>query len=149
MENSMRKIFLFLAVFTVLIFAGLAATCAAKNKLTAIPYQKQQPGKMEKWVIFWKNFISAIDTKDKVIIAGLTAKDFYDGGGGTVEQWLDSEVFRTDETFADFRNKLRKGVNDFKGFDGKPYKATGRNKSGELFFEYKNNQWLFGGLVGD
>ena len=116
--------------------------------------EKQTPGiqqtpKDEKWDIYWKDFTTAIYAKDKKRIAELTSKDFYDGGGGTVEQWLDSEVFLNDKTFTAFKDILKKGVKDFKGYDGNPYKATGKNKSGDLFFEYKNTQWLFGGIVGD
>jgi hypothetical protein len=130
-------------------------TAIAFNEcIPACTFNKQIPNfkkgiKDEKWDIFWKDFTTAIYAKDKKRIAELTSKDFYDGGGGTVLEWLDAEVFLNDETFTAFKNILKKGVKDFKGYDGNPYKATGKNKSGDLFFEYKNNQWLFGGIVGD
>jgi hypothetical protein len=108
----------------------------------------EQPGRETKWTIFWKEFTTAIYAKDKNKIATLTSKDFYDGGGGTVIEWLDAEVFRNDQSFKTFKAKLAKGAKSYKGF-GAPYKATGQNKSGDLFFEYKSGNWLFGGLVGD
>ena len=98
---------------------------------------------------FWKDFTAAVGAKDKKKIAALTSPQFYDGGGATVEQWLDAEVFASDKTFTHFKNLLKKPVKNFKGFDGNPYKATGKNVPGDLFFEYKKGQWLFGGMVGD
>ncbi|MFT3911674.1 MAG: hypothetical protein QM737_19785 [Ferruginibacter sp.] len=103
----------------------------------------------EKWTIYWKAFTTAINTKDKKSIAALTSKDFYDGGGGTVEQWLDGEVFVNEKQFNLYKTILKKGAKSFKNEGGGPYKATGKNDSGDLFFEYKNSQWLFGGVVGD
>jgi len=102
-----------------------------------------------KWNPFWKAFTEAFQAKDKNKIAALTSPQFYDGGGATIEQWLDAEVFANDKTYTHFMALLKKPVNSFKGFDGSPYKATGKNKSGDLFFEYKKGQWLFGGMVGD
>lgn len=104
--------------------------------------------KEEKWNSFWKNFINAVNTKDKKRIAELTSKDFYDGGGGTVHEWLEMEVFFSDKHFSAFKSALLKGAKKFKGL-GDSYKATGKNNSGDLFFEYKNEQWVFGGVVGD
>ena len=103
----------------------------------------------EKWTIYWKAFTTAINTKDKKTIAALTSKDFYDGGGGTVEQWLDGEIFVNEKKFNHFKMILNKGTKSFKNEGGGPYKATGKNSSGDLFFEYKNNEWLFGGIAGD
>jgi len=121
----------------------------ANSILNDTSKKKNLESKDEKWNIFWKSFKTAVNKKDKNRIAELTSKDFNDGGGGTVQQWLDAEVFLNDITFMKFINTVNKGTKYFKGFDGNPYKATGKNKSGDLFFEYKNNQWLFGGLVGD
>ena len=101
------------------------------------------------WDVFWKDFTIAINTKDTTKIAALTSKDFYDGGGSTIQQWLQSDVYANDKTFAAFNALLKKGVKNFKRFDSSPYKATGKNKSGDLFFEYKKGKWLFGGIVGD
>ena len=142
-----------LILITLIIMMSFGQTAIAFNESPACTIKKQIPSNKtttdEKWDIFWKDFTTAIYEKDKKRIAELTSKDFYDGGGGTVQEWLDAEVFLTEETFTAFKNTLKKGVKDFKGYDGNPYKATGKNKSGDLFFEYKNNQWLFGGIVGD
>ena len=119
------------------------------NILTDTIKKKNVNSKNEQWNVFWKSFTTAIYAKDKNRIAELTSKDFYDGGGGTVQQWLDAEVFINDKKFTAFKNILKTGTRNFKGYDGHPYKATGKNRSGDLFFEYKNDQWLFGGIVGD
>jgi len=102
-----------------------------------------------KWVAFWKTFTTAIDTRDTATIARLSSANFYDGGGSTIQQWLQSDVYASDKTLARFKNILQKGVHPFKGFEPGPYKATGKNRSGDYFFEYKKGRWLFGGVVGD
>lgn len=104
--------------------------------------------KEEKWTIFWKAFTTAANNKDSKKIAELTSKDFYSGGGGTVTEWLESEVF-TDHYYADFKNTLKKGARSFKREGYTAFKATGKGRSGDLFFEYKKGEWLFGGVVGD
>jgi len=102
-----------------------------------------------KWAAFWKTFTAAVERHDTATIAGLTSVNFYDGGGSTIQQWLQADVYASDKTLARVKGILQKGVKNFKGFDPGPYKATGKNKSGDLFFEYKKGKWLFGGIVGD
>jgi hypothetical protein len=51
----------------------------------------------------------------------LTSKDFFDGGGGgTIQEWLDAEVFFNDQHFNDFKKMLKKGVHNFKNEEGCP-----------------------------
>ncbi|MEP7163054.1 MAG: hypothetical protein ABI741_00090 [Ferruginibacter sp.] len=156
----MRQLTLFFTIIIVLQSIGQPANNSKEKKFTGehpalndtIKKQNagiKKTGKEESWVVFWKAFTAAMNAKDKSRVAALTSKDFYDGGGGTVEAWLDAEVFSSDKRFIDFKNMLKKGVKNFKGYEGHPYKATGKNRSGDLFFEFKNKQWLFGGLVGD
>lgn len=102
-----------------------------------------------KWTIFWNTFTAAIDARDTAVVAQLTSPNFYDGGGSTIQQWLQSDVYASEKTLTAFKSVLRKGVKNYKGFDPGPYKATGKNTSGDYFFEYKKGQWLFGGVVGD
>jgi len=109
---------------------------------------KKALSKEGKWNSFWKDFTEAINSKNKSRIIELTAKDFYDGGGGTVDYWMDSDVYSNEKRFNFYKALLKKGAKNFKG-EGLLYKATGKNDAGDLFFEYKNEQWLFGGIVAD
>ena len=103
----------------------------------------------EKWTIFWKDFTTAIITKNKKRVAELVSKDFFDGGGSTLEQWLDSDVYFDSKHFNVIKLKLAKGARSFNNGNYAPYKATGKNDIGDLFFQYKNGSWEFGGIVGD
>ncbi len=118
------------------------------EKLTHEVSPVKKENREEKWMRFWKAFMSAVNNKDIKQITALTSKDFYDGGGGTVKEWLEFEVFFSDQHFSEFKFSLKKGARKFKD-EGENYKATGKNDSGDLFFEYKNEQWYFGGVVGD
>lgn len=151
-------VLLFIMVFIAVCFGHAAAPCdvykpSYKNIFTTdtiAPHLKNKNNHIEDaWNVFLKNFTAGIDGKDTAKIAALTSGDFYDGGGGTVQQWLQSEVFLNEKTFTRYKNLLKKGAAIFKGSDGTPYRATGKNRSGDLFFEYKKGQWLFGGMVGD
>jgi len=156
-KNIIRSLLLVFTAFISLTSVGKSRNITQKNSFYS-PYVDttkkknstlKKSNKEEKWDIFWKEFNSAITTKDKTKIAELTSKEFYDGGGSTIQEWLESEVFASETKLNAFKNILKKGTKNYKGFDNNPYKATGRNKSGDLFFEYKNNKWLFGGVVGD
>ncbi|MEO6315918.1 MAG: hypothetical protein ABIU63_16695 [Chitinophagaceae bacterium] len=144
-------------VFYMLVLTGTAATAAPVAARSYPSYNLRhatdtaRPGntRAARWTVFWNTFNAAINAKDTAAISRSTSGDFYDGGGGTVVQWLQTEVFATEKTLTAFRQKLRKGVKNFKCYEGHPCKATGRNTSGDLFFEYTNGGWLFGGLVGD
>ncbi|MEO8770405.1 MAG: hypothetical protein ABI402_09985 [Ferruginibacter sp.] len=103
----------------------------------------------EKWTLFWKDFTNAITSKNKKRIAELVSKDFFDGGGSTLEQWLDNDVYFDNKHFNAIKLKLAKGAKSFNSYGYGPYKATGKNNIGDLFFQYKNGNWEFGGLVGD
>lgn len=145
-------------IFLLVVSSTASAACKKISRLTAISFipDTSKPIKpaaksnaSTSWDFFWKDFITAINAKDTGKIAALTTKDFYDGGGSTIQQWLQSDVYANDKTVAAFNSLLKKGTKNFKGFDGSPYKATGKNKPSDLFFEYKKGKWLFGGLVGD
>ncbi len=142
--------------FRSLLVLCLLLTCFqpgnANDAAKPLPLNPQAPGVNKaaaKWAVFWRNFTAAAYRKDKITIAALTSPEFYDGGGATVTQWLDAEVFSNEKTFQHFKSILKKPVKSFNGFNKNPYKATGKNKPGDLFFEYKNDWWLFGGMVGD
>ena len=138
-----------------LVFLFLSCSQAGNADNSAVTFRgdRQAPAANNnaaaKWPVFWKNFTGAINTRDKISIAKLSSPEFYDGGGSTIDQWLDAEVFTNEKNLAHFKATLGRPVKTFKGFDGSPYKATGKNKPGDLFFEYKKGQWLFGGMVGD
>ena len=155
----MRYIFLLFTMIFIAAGAGQANAACTINKPadkfvftadTTAPHLKNKNNHIEAaWNVFWKNFTSDIEGKDTAKIAVLTSGDFYDGGGGTVQQWLQSDVFVNEKTFTRYKNLLKKGATIFKVYEGNPYRATGKNRSGDLFFEYKKGQWLFGGMVGD
>jgi len=137
-----------------LILLVLCCQIGHASNITVPPaHVKQEPvsktAAAAKWNTFWKAFTEAFQAKDKKRLVALTSPQFYDGGGATIDQWLDGEVFGNEKTYAHFVALLKKPVTSFKGFDSNPYKATGKNKSGDLFFEYRKGQWLFGGMVGD
>ena len=106
--------------------------------------------KEEKWGFFWESFKEEVYAKDIKQIANLTSKDFFDGGGGyTIQEWLNQVVFTNNDNFIEFKKTLQGGVKDFKKQDGSLYKATGKSESGDLYFEFENGKWVFGGVVGD
>jgi hypothetical protein len=111
---------------------------------------KIELSKEDKWEIFWTNFKSAFENKDKAKIKSLTARDFFDGGGGdTILEWLENRVFSNTTDYDNFLSVLYGGVKEFKNQEGKAYKATGNNEMGDLYFDYFNGKWIFGGVMGD
>jgi hypothetical protein len=149
-----RKLTLFITT-TIVFFHFARASIGPESKSITNSIQSLNDSSIkkntreEKWAIFWKDFTNAILTKNKKRIAELVSKDFFDGGGSTLEQWLDSDVYFDTKHFNAIKLKLAKGVRSFKNEGYGPYKATGKNDIGDLFFQYKNGNWEFGGLVGD
>jgi hypothetical protein len=89
-----------------------------------------------RWGAFWSKFSSAVTNKDRRQFIALTAKDFTDGGGFTIQQWLGSEP----NTWASIRRSVRSGTKKYKGDPGDVMRIT---KDNSLIFEYKRGQWLF------
>ncbi len=136
----------FVTYTSILLIMALAQTGSVVAQHAAV---NKKTGAEASWTVFWKTFTAAVDTHDTAAIAQLTSPNFYDGGGSTVQEWLQSDVYASEKKLAAFKDILQKGVNNFKGFEPGPYKATGKNKTGDLFFAYKKGRWLFGGVVGD
>ena len=121
-----------------------------KSNTSVTTAEKIELSKEDKWEMFWTNFKSAIENKEKAKVKSLTSNDFFDGGGGsTILEWLESSVYSSNEDFDNFKIVLYSGVKTFRSPDGKAYKATGNGEMGNLYFDYKNGKWLFGGVVGD
>jgi len=89
-----------------------------------------------RWGPFWSKFSAAVSNKNRKQFIALTAKDFTDGGGFTINDWLGSGP----NTWASIRRSIRSGTKRYKGDPGDIMRIT-RNNS--LIFEYKRGQWLF------
>ncbi len=102
------------------------------------------------WSVFQANFIDAIRKKDKKKIIALTSKNFSDGGGGeTIEEWL-TNIALTDQHTIDFLSRIvAQKLETSVLKDGTIEKVTGKNEQGDLYFDYVNQEWKFGGLIGD
>ncbi len=105
------------------------------------------PEMQQQWDFFWIEFKEAFKKKDKEKINMLTKYFSTNGGDATLYQWLDADAFLNNENFIFYTDLLNKGVKDF-NYAGY-WKATGKSEDGDLYFQYKNGNWFFSGIIGD
>ncbi|PQJ10782.1 hypothetical protein CJD36_012495 [Flavipsychrobacter stenotrophus] len=102
------------------------------------------------WNSFLVDFKDAVNSKNIAKISSLTSPNFSDGGGGeTIKEWLNNLVFVNDTTLQDFKKTLNGKMKNEEWQKGHVGRVTGKGEYGDLYFEYENFQWRFGGVIGD
>lgn len=103
----------------------------------------------ESWRSFWRNFKTAFHNKDKQKLVSLCSEDFFSGGSGyTPSEWV-TYIFEHSDRYAIINKAIKNGVNDHTWRDGSKSKVTGNGDMNDLYFDFIDNGWFFGGIVGD
>jgi hypothetical protein len=106
--------------------------------------------KEKSWSLFWNEFKTAFNTKDKDKLVSLCSDGFFSGGSGDNPSEFFSYLFNEHEGYATTVKTLNKGAHDFTYPDGTKSKVTGvGDEEGDWYFEFKNGNWVFAGVVGD
>ena len=95
------------------------------------------------WPIFWRQFSTAIKSKDRVALKRLMAseKEFFSGGGGeTRDEWI------TMIGWEKLQTALVIGTMPLNDGGRNPARIT---KDRGLVFEYVRGRWSFTGVMGD
>lgn len=103
----------------------------------ATPQTKEQL-----WDVFWTKFSAAVNQRDKnaMIALSLQTNEFFDGGGGgTAAQWINTA---DEETWKYWQKAVSKGTKVFE-------KSQRITKNDYMYFDFKNGNWCWAGVVGD
>lgn len=98
--------------------------------------------KEQLWDAFWTKFSAAVNQRDKnaMIALSLQTNEFFDGGGGgTAAQWINTA---DEETWKYWQKAITKGTKVFE-------KTQRITKNDYMYFDFKNGNWFWAGVVGD
>ena len=107
----------------------------------SISFAQNQAG----WNTFWKQFSSAVKSKNKAAVKRLMVSEsnFLDGGGGeTRNEWL-NRIAKC--CWSDMQRSVAGGTVSYSesGFKGRI------TKDQTLLFQYTGGKWYFAGAMGD
>jgi len=115
------------------------ASLRATRSVSAAPDDPSQ-----RWATFWRVFLSAVNTRNRVALKRMMATDFFDGLQiETPDAWLRTVDGRG--WWRELQKSFAAGTVISKT-DGSTMRLT---KDGTLYFQFKNGRWYFAGVMGD
>lgn len=104
----------------------------------------------EKWVAYWSEFVKAINNHDSNTIVRLSSPKFELVGdaGWTIQSWI-TEYLNNKDSYQRIKDAISNGTHDYEYVEDTKERVTGHDRGYNMFFVYKDEQWKFGGIMGD
>jgi len=116
----------------------------------AQPQSRMTSTATRSWPGFWKQFATAINTKNTNVLRQLMPEDFFDGGGGlTSSEWL--QFINDNEKNGSWRDLKRSVARGTKILPQKKKSdvPTRITRDNGYYFEFRKNRWWFAGVSED
>jgi hypothetical protein len=96
------------------------------------------------WPSFWRVIVSAINTKNRAALKSMMPREFFDGLEiVTPDEWF--KFVDSRRLWRDLQKSFRGGTVTYRD-QAVPTRLT-RDRT--VYFEFRNGQWYFAGVMGD